>query len=809
VYRVGDHEVDVRRREVRRGGTVVHLEPQAFDLLVYLIEHRDEVVTKHDLLDGVWGHRFVSEAAITTRIKEIRRALDDDGTRQHTIRNVRGIGYRFVAELDALDDAVGVPSGGTPTLIGRDDDLAVITSLVETSPVVTIVGPGGVGKSTIAMAVAAECSNRVGDGVHPVELSSLTRGAHVLPAIARGLGIVLDPETEGRALATIGRLDAVLVLDNCEHLVDDVAAVIERALATPGTRLRVLATSRVRLGVSGEQVIGLAPLGREAALELFESRVRAIRPTWSNEDVGLDRVDAVLDQVDRLPLTIEMAAARLGSMTFDELHAAVERRGSLPTQMTHRTPSRRHRTLESLVEWSGDLLDDTDRRTFEDCSVFAGSFTSADAIAALSPGAPDDVVASIGELTDRSLLAVDLDGPVARYRMLESIKAVGRRWLAASGRSHEAAQRHALAVADAVEQVDRVLRSADEAAGRRRLDAVVAEIRQAHTWAVEHEPLLAERLARHLHLASYGRLWSEPATWSSALLERCDADAIPASRLLLAGAEVNAGALDSAQVTLTDILVSGADPTITAIAHELMSDLSLYAGDLDACRQHAAALADLGEHLADAHMVAMAATNDSMRLAFAGEADAARDRLDSVDPDGLAPTNKAWLAYARGEVCDALGDHAGAVTAYQRAIDIAASVGNPFVMSVGQSSLAHQLARAGRRRQAVETYRACLDGHRRHGNLVHAVTTLRNLAGWLATLGEYREAAIIAAAVSQPVLRPTYGREAEDRANADDSIRRMVGADLADEWAAAGAELDVVTALERADTALRGLLVSD
>jgi tetratricopeptide (TPR) repeat protein len=198
-----------------------------------------------------------------------------------------------------------------------------------------------------------------------------------------------------------------------------------------------------------------------------------------------------------------------------------------------------------------------------------------------------------------------------------------------------------------------------------------------------------------------------------------------------------------------------------------------------------------------------------MRLAFAGEADAARDRLDSVDPDGLAPTNKAWLAYARGEVCDALGDHAGAVTAYQRAIDIAASVGNPFVMSVGQSSLAHQLARAGRRRQAVETYRACLDGHRRHGNLVHAVTTLRNLAGWLATLGEYREAAIIAAAVSQPVLRPTYGREAEDRANADDSIRRMVGADLADEWAAAGAELDVVTALERADTALRGLLVSD
>ena len=105
MYRFGDHEVDVRGREVRRGDDIVHLEPQAFDLLVYLIEHRDEVVTKHDLLDGVWGHRFVSEAAITTRIKEIRRALDDDGNRQHTIRNVRGVGYRFVAELARADDA--------------------------------------------------------------------------------------------------------------------------------------------------------------------------------------------------------------------------------------------------------------------------------------------------------------------------------------------------------------------------------------------------------------------------------------------------------------------------------------------------------------------------------------------------------------------------------------------------------------------------------------------------------------------------------------------------------------------------------
>ena len=804
MYRFGDHEVDVRGREVRRGDDIVHLEPQAFDLLVYLIEHRDEVVTKHDLLDGVWGHRFVSEAAITTRIKEIRRALDDDGTRQHTIRNVRGVGYRFVAKLARADDAPH--RGSSPALIGRAHELDAIDAMVVASSIVTIAGPGGVGKSTTANAIVARCSDEFGDGAHLVELATLERGAHVLPAIARALGTVLDPDAPDSTIETIGRLHALLVLDNCEHLVDDVAVLVERSLATPGARLHVLATSQVRLGVSGEQVVGLAPLDREAALELFETRARAIRPDWTTGDVGRDRVDAVLDHVDRLPLTIEMAAARLGSMTFDELEAAVVERGSLPPQMTHRTPSRRHRSLESLVEWSADLLTDAERRAFEECSVFAGSFTTADAVPVLADDAPDDVAAAIGELTDRSLLSVDLDGPVARYRMLESIKAVGRRWLTTSGRSGLVHRRHAIAVADTVERIDRGLRTDGEPEVRQRFDTMVAEVRQAHTWSVENEPELAEQMARHLHLASYGYLWSEPATWSFALVERTDGDAFPASRLLIAGAEVNAGQLTTARATLDDILRSDPTPPIEAIAHEIMSDLNLYAGELDECRDHVASLAAIGQALDDPHMIAWAATNDSLRLTFSGAPDDAIARLDTARRDDLSPSSKAWLAYARGEAHGADGDHAGAVAAYADAIALAASVGNPFVVSVGESSLANELARAGFQQHALEVYAACLDGHRRHGNLVHAVTTLRNLAGWLATIGEYRDAAIIGAAVSRPGLRQTDGRDADDQASTDESIGQQVGASLADEWAATGRELDLVAAIEHAGTAVRHLL---
>ncbi|MGB8858122.1 MAG: winged helix-turn-helix domain-containing protein, partial [Ilumatobacteraceae bacterium] len=227
MYRFNDVEIDPAGREIRRRGVAVHLEPQAFDLLVLLIEHRDRVLAKTDLLDGVWGHRFLSEANLTTRVKEARRAVGDDGASQHTIRNARGRGYRFVARL--ADDGtaqLAVPVG----LVGREADYARATAALRSQPLVTLLGPGGAGKTALARAILSDARVGGADGGHFVDLSALEPGADVLPAVALALSISLDAARPATAVSAIARLDALVVLDNCEHVVDSAADLIERLL---------------------------------------------------------------------------------------------------------------------------------------------------------------------------------------------------------------------------------------------------------------------------------------------------------------------------------------------------------------------------------------------------------------------------------------------------------------------------------------------------------------------------------------------------------------------------------------------------
>jgi predicted ATPase/DNA-binding winged helix-turn-helix (wHTH) protein len=422
--------LDLARREVRSGGQVQHLEPQAFDLLAYLVEHRGRVVPKQELLDRVWGDQFVSDAALTTRVKEVRRALGDDGRRQRLVRNVRGRGYRFVGEI--AHPGGQSPAGAAEPILGRVHDIAGVARLLSTSRLVTLVGAGGVGKTRLAVEVAAVTGAQASDGAFFVDLSALASAQAVVPAILRSVD--LQVEGDLAALRGLSALDALVVLDNCEHLIEPAAAAAAAVLGFG--RVRILATSRERLGVRGERVWPVSPLDVTAARQLFVDRARAVCPGFDPHSADAIAVARVVDEVDRLPLAIEMAAARVGALGMAELAALVTTRLDL-LRSPHRGTSDRHRTLAAVIAWSEDLLDDSERTAFAGLSAFAGPALGADLDGVIDGG---DALDRVCQLVDRSLVIAEVSTGPTRYRMLETV----RRHAAASAGNDEALRlRHA------------------------------------------------------------------------------------------------------------------------------------------------------------------------------------------------------------------------------------------------------------------------------------------------------------------------------------------------------------------------------
>jgi predicted ATPase/DNA-binding winged helix-turn-helix (wHTH) protein len=792
VFRFDDCEVDAARRELRRSGELVHLEPQAFDLLAHLIEHRDRVVSKIDLLDGVWGHRFVSEANLTTRVKEARRAVGDDGTRQAVIRNVRGRGYRFVADVTVVDSAM--PARARSGLIGRDAELAAIVALVASAPLVTILGPGGVGKSALARTVAAEVGGSFSDGSHIVELAALEAGADVSLAVAGALDVIMDRGRPDDGVRSIARLDALLVLDNCEHVADETSHLVDRILAASDAKLRILATSQVRLGIGDEAVVAVTPLSMPDASALFAERARAVVPGWSPEDVGADRLDDLVSRLDRLPLTIEMAAARLSSMSFEELdHAIADETAIL--RLSHRAPTRRHRSLGSVVAWSTDLLEPDQRELFRAFSVFAGRVSAADAGAVVAPKDPVGAQFDLAALAERSLLVTEVDGADTRYSMLMTMRAVAARGLEQSGAADEVRRRHAEHTRDVLQDADDRLRTPDEATGRLRLAGVVDEARAAFRWAGEHDLQLASDIAAALHLAAYSTIWLEPAEWCRPLNREAEAGMWGAA-VLLAGAAIHRGEFGIARRHARSVADAAQEVRLRAIAEELLAEVALYNLDLDEADRATRELRRLGDELGDAHFLAFAAVDAALTRSSRRDPLGALDDLDRADLPPLAPTDAAWLAYARGDALGIAGDRA-AVDAFREAIELGSTVGSLHVVSLSRTFLAIEHTRLGEHELALDAYAGALRDIRRHGNYADADTTIRTMVELFGALGEDRGATMLAAATSD-YASPAGSPFSRRIASVVEGVRSRVGESKFAAWDEAGARLTVDDALRLA-----------
>jgi predicted ATPase len=341
-------------------------------------------------------------------------------------------------------DAVAhdAPTNLRPALnrfVGRADDLHAVSELLAVHRLVALVGPGGSGKTRLALEVARRVAGSFPDGVWFVALDAVGSGSDAIGAITAAVGLAAGDTSGQRPLpagaraervgAFMAEREALLVLDNCEHVIEDAAAVAEDLLAA-APRLRVLATSRERLRVPGEMLWSVRPLTPADSLELFAERAGAAAPTFELTDTTEPFVAELCRRLDGMPLAIELAAARVRAFPVEQLLERLDDRFRLLTGGA-RTALARQQTLRAVVDWSYDLLFEDERRVFERLSVFAGGCTleAAEAVCADDEEVPDVSVADIvARLVDKSLVVAE---EARRYRVLFTLGQYGRERLAA------------------------------------------------------------------------------------------------------------------------------------------------------------------------------------------------------------------------------------------------------------------------------------------------------------------------------------------------------------------------------------------
>ena len=369
------------------------------------------------------GDRFVSESALTSRIRAARKAVGDDGRRQEIIRTVHGTGYRFVADIETSTSGapvpepnqseVGLPPPGNE-LIGRDAEMVEVLRLLEASSLLTILGPGGVGKTTLAREVARLWGQDTAEKVVMVHLSPLSDPAQVLPAVGAAVGIGSVPSNPLAAVQEVARHQPLLiVLDNLEHLLGAASDVSELASIEA---VRLLVTSRERLRLGSERIFELEPLrvsgdaevgdgeGRQTpAVELFVRAARTARPDFVGSAEELEDVRAICEGLDGLPLAVELAAAQLRYVPLGYLRTHMGVNAALGGDELRDRPAR-HNSVTDTVEWSYRLLTPSEQRLLRCLSVLPGAWSLDDAAAVSEVGDPAATLRGVVGLVDKSLV---------------------------------------------------------------------------------------------------------------------------------------------------------------------------------------------------------------------------------------------------------------------------------------------------------------------------------------------------------------------------------------------------------------------
>ena len=449
------------RQVLTRNGTPVRVSSRALAILHLLIERRESLVTKRDILARVWPGIEVGEENIRLNILALRRALGDDQTEQRFILTDHGRGYRFVAAVTEgqRDEAPVTASAAEPdrshlpvrltSLVGRDETIELLARCQTENRLLTIVGPGGVGKTSVAVTVARRVADTYTDGAWLVDLAPL-EDPHLMPAtLGSLLGVPRSSQDPSNSLLEFLRPKRMLlVLDNCERLVEESARLAERILAVaPG--VHILVTSREALGVAAEYLYRLPPLSTPpknterlaatpvrsySAIRLFMERALTRSMQFDPTEAELESIADICRQLDGNPLAIELAAAAVDTVGVAGIVAGLDRRFALLTR-GYRTSTVRHRSLRAVMDWSYNFLPPRTQRVLCRLSVFRGGFSleAAEEIAHCRQIGSWEVVEHLTSLTEKSLMLNDLEHYVPEFRLLDTVRAYATEKFSATG----------------------------------------------------------------------------------------------------------------------------------------------------------------------------------------------------------------------------------------------------------------------------------------------------------------------------------------------------------------------------------------